>query len=73
MVHITGETSDDCGIWQDHAPKNLASLRKIALNLLRQDKKNKRGLRARSKKASWDNGYLLRLLLQAHNQDDTDN
>ena len=64
---------DDCGIWQDHAPENLASLRKIALNLLRQDKKNKRGLRARSKKASWDNDYLLRLLLQAHNQDDTDN
>ena len=59
---------DNCGIWQDHAPENLASLRKIALNLLRQDKKNKRGLKARSKKASWDNDYLLRILLQSHEE-----
>jgi len=43
-------------------------LRKIALNLLRQDKKNKRGLKARSKKASWDNDYLLRILLQSHEE-----
>ena len=34
-------------------------------NLLRQDKTTQRGLKAKSKKASWDNEYLLRLLLQA--------
>ena len=60
-------------IWQDHAPENLATLRKIALNLLRQDKKNKRGLKARSKKASWDNDYLLRILLQTSEQDKANN
>lgn len=55
---------DGCGIWRGHAPENLATLRKIALNLLRQEKKSKRGLNAKSKMASWDNGYLLRTLLQ---------
>ena len=64
---------DGCDIWQDHAPENLATLRKIVLNLLRQDKKTKRGLKARSKKASWDNDYLLRLLLQTNGQDETQN
>lgn len=59
---------DDCGIWQDNAPENLASLRKIVLNLLRQDKKNKRGLKARSKRASWDNDYLLQILLQTNQE-----
>jgi len=55
---------DECSIWQDHAPENLATLRKIALNLLRQEKRSKRGLKAKSKMASWDNDYLLRILLQ---------
>jgi len=55
---------DECGIWQDHAPENLATLRKIALNLLRQEKRNKRGLKAKSKRAAWDNDYLLQILLQ---------
>lgn len=63
----------DCGIWQDNAPENLATLRKMALNLLRQDKKSKRGLKARSKRASWDNGYLLRILLQAHDEGKANN
>ncbi len=55
---------DECGIWQDHAPENLATLRKIALNLLRQEKRSKRGLKAKSKMAAWDNDYLLQILLQ---------
>jgi len=32
--------------------------------LLRQEKRSKRGLKAKSKMASWDNDYLLRILLQ---------
>lgn len=55
---------DACPICVDHAPENLATVRKIALNLLRQDKASKRGLKARTKKAAWDNDYLLQLLLQ---------
>lgn len=53
---------DECGIWQDHAPENLATLRKVALNLLRQDKK-KAGIRAKSKLAGWDSDYLLQVLI----------
>ena len=55
---------DGCGIWQDHAAESLAKLHKIARNLLRQEKKSKRGLKAKSKMASWDNDYPLRRLLQ---------
>jgi hypothetical protein len=51
----------------------LATLRKIVMNLLRQDKKNKRGLKARSKRASWDNDYLLRIMLQTSDEDKTNN
>lgn len=58
-----GFGEDGCGIWQGHAPENLATLRKMALNLLRQGRASKRGLKARSKKASWDHEYLLTLFL----------
>lgn len=58
---------DACGIWQDHAPENLATLRKMVLNLLRQEKTNKRGLKAKGKRAGWDKDYLLRLLISQEN------
>ncbi len=58
---------DDCVIWQDHAPENLATLRKMVLNLLRQEKTNKRGLKAKGKRAGWDKDYLLRLLISQEN------
>lgn len=54
---------DDCGIWQDHAPENLATLRRMALNLLRQDTTTKRGLKAKAKIAGWDSDYLLKRLI----------
>lgn len=60
---------DGCNIWQDHAPENLATLRKIALNLLRQETRSKRGVRAKSKMAAWDNDYLLRILLPTTRED----
>jgi len=53
---------DGCGIWQDHAPENLATVRKVALTLLRQDKK-KAGIKAKSKLAGWDSDYLLHVLI----------
>lgn len=55
---------DECDIWQDHAPDNLAVLRKITLNLQCQEKGNKRGLKAKSRRAARDNDYLFRILLQ---------
>jgi len=47
---------------QGHAAENLATLRRLALNLLKHEKTKKRGIRAKMLNASWDHPYLLRLL-----------
>ena len=53
---------DDCRIRKDNAPQNFAVLRHIALNLLRQEKTAKVGVKAKRLKAAWDNDYLLKVL-----------
>ena len=45
-----------------YAAQNLATLRRLALNLLKREKTKKRGLRGKMLNASWDHPYLLRLL-----------
>jgi predicted transposase YbfD/YdcC len=45
-----------------HAAANLATLRRLALNLLKQDRTKKRGIKGKQLNASWDHAYLLRLL-----------
>ncbi len=45
-----------------HASENLAIVRRIALNLLKQEKSKKIGITAKRKRAGWDNKYLLKLL-----------
>jgi predicted transposase YbfD/YdcC len=45
-----------------HAAENLATLRRLALNALRQEKTKKRSIRGKQLNASWDHSYLLRLL-----------
>lgn len=45
-----------------HAAENLATLRRLALNLLKSEKTKKRGIRGKQNNASWDHPYLLRLL-----------
>jgi predicted transposase YbfD/YdcC len=55
-------SEDECRVRKDHAAQNLATLRKLALNLLRQDTKAKCGVKARRKMAGWDDDYLLRIL-----------
>ena len=45
-----------------YAAENLATLRRLALNLLQQEKTKKRGIRGKQLNASWDHAYLLRLL-----------
>jgi predicted transposase YbfD/YdcC len=47
---------------QGYAAENLASLRRLALNLLKREKTKKRGIRGKMLNASWDHSYLLRLL-----------
>ena len=45
-----------------YAAENLATLRRLAFNLLKSEKTKKRGIRGKQLNASWDHAYLLRLL-----------
>jgi len=45
-----------------HAAQNFSILNRIALNLLKQDKSSKRGIKGKRLKAAWDQPYLLKLL-----------
>lgn len=53
---------DDSRIRKDHGPENVATLRHIALNLLKQDKSIKVGIKSKRKNAGWDERYLLKVL-----------
>lgn len=45
-----------------YAAENLATLRRLALNLLKSEKTKKRAIRGKQLNASWDHAYLLKLL-----------
>ena len=45
-----------------HAAENLATLRRLALNLLKREKTKKRGVKGKQLNAGWNHAYLLRLL-----------
>jgi len=44
------------------AAENLATLRRLALNLLKREKTKKRGIKGKQLNASWNHAYLLQLL-----------
>ncbi len=53
---------DESRVRQGHADQNLAVLRRLALNLLRQETTATMGAKAKRLKAGWDDAYLLKIL-----------
>jgi predicted transposase YbfD/YdcC len=45
-----------------HAAQNFSVLNRIALNILKQEKSSKRGIKGKRLKAAWDHPYLIKLL-----------
>lgn len=46
----------------ENAPQNFSILSKIALNLLKNDKQTKQGIKGKRLKAAYDNNYLIKIL-----------
>lgn len=53
---------DACLVRKDHAPANLALIRRIALTLLRQENTCRLGIKSKRRRAGWDEAYLAKVL-----------
>jgi predicted transposase YbfD/YdcC len=57
-----GFREDECQIKEAQSAENLAAIRHIGLNLLKQEKSCRLGIKSKRKKAGWDQSYLLKVL-----------
>lgn len=57
-----GLREDACRTRSAHAPENLATLRHMAVNLLKQERSCKLGIKSKRLKAGWDESYMLKVL-----------
>ena len=55
---------DDSRVREGNAAENLAVIRHMALNLLKQDRTIKASIKGKRKKAGWDDDYLLTVISQ---------
>ena len=53
---------DSCRLRSGHAAANFSLLNKIALNLLKNEKSVKIGVKSKRLKAGWDEGYMMKVL-----------
>ena len=53
---------DESRVRIGNAAENLATLRRMALNLLKHETTSKGGTAAKRKRAGWDEDYLLKVL-----------
>ena len=56
---------DESRIRKGHSTENFVVMRHVALNLLKNDKSTKLGVKNKRLKAGWDEGYLTKLLMSA--------
>jgi predicted transposase YbfD/YdcC len=54
-------SEDDSRKRTGYGAQNFAILKKIALNLLKNDNSTKMGVKSRRLKAAWSNNYLLKI------------
>ena len=61
MLDVTFH-KDQSRIRHGYAAENIAVLRRLALNLLRQHTAKRLSVRGKRLKAGWDNAFLLKVL-----------
>jgi hypothetical protein len=54
---------DDSRVRDRRAARNFAILRKVAINLVSRNRSAKASIRAKRKKAAWDDRYMRQLLV----------
>ncbi len=57
-----GLREDDCRVRKGNAPENLALLRHIAINAVKQEKTKKLGVKNKRLRAGWDETYLAKIM-----------